>query len=92
MSQASDPHPPTADEPFEAMLDRLREVVEALEQGELPLEESLARFEEGVRLSRQAASKLAAAERRIEALVEEGGALKLVPFATGESDESGGTK
>ena len=44
-------------------------VVERLESGELGLEESLALFEEGVRLARSAQERLDGAEKRVEELV-----------------------
>ena len=54
---------------FEAILERLGRVVETLEKGDLPLEESLKVFEEGVRLTRDGQRRLDAAERRIEKLL-----------------------
>ena len=63
---------------FEQALERLEGVVGRLEGGELALEEALAAFEEGVRLSRRCASELDAAERTIEMLVEGGAATR--PF------------
>ena len=60
------------DEPFEDVMERLGGVVERLEKGELPLEESLAMFEEGVRLSRIGSQRLDEAELRIEELLAEG--------------------
>jgi len=57
------------DPSFEASLQRLTEVVEKLEGGELGLEESLALFEEGVGLARTAQARLDAAEKRVEELV-----------------------
>ncbi len=54
---------------FEASLARLHEVVEHLESGELGLEQSLALFEEGVRLTRAAKERLDNAERRVEELI-----------------------
>ena len=54
---------------FEASLERLSEVVEKLEGGELGLEESLALFEEGVGLARTAQARLDSAEKRVEELV-----------------------
>lgn len=53
---------------FEKSLARLEEVVQLLEQGELPLEEGLVAFEEGVNLSRQCQDRLDAAEKRIASL------------------------
>jgi exodeoxyribonuclease VII small subunit len=65
--------PETSDAPtqvsFEAQLKRLGEVVEKLEDGELGLEESLALFEEGVKLSRGAQQRLDTAEKRVEELI-----------------------
>lgn len=55
--------------PFEEAMKRLAEVVARLESGELTLEESLALFEEGVKLSRQAKERLEAAQRKVEQLV-----------------------
>jgi len=46
--------------------------VDELEGGELSLEESIARYEEGIRLSRKLTQSLDAAEKRIERLVEGG--------------------
>ena len=54
---------------FEDALRRLSEIVEKLEDGELPLEDSLKLFEEGVRLARTSQSRLDAAERRVEELL-----------------------
>jgi exodeoxyribonuclease VII small subunit len=55
---------------FETSLERLTQVVDRLESGELGLEESLALFEEGVRLSRAAKDRLDKAEKRVEELIE----------------------
>ncbi len=54
---------------FEQAVQRLGEIVERLETGDLPLEESLALFEQGVRLSRDAQARLDAAEKRVEQLL-----------------------
>ena len=60
----------TANEvPFEAAIERLEQVVEELEGSSLTLEESLARYEEGVSLSRRLTHTLDQAEKRIEKLV-----------------------
>src|SRR5512136_2949272 len=67
---------------FEASLARLEEIVRELEQPDLPLERSLAVFEEGVRLSRQLHQRLDEAERRVEILVRnEAGEQVAAPFA-----------
>jgi exodeoxyribonuclease VII small subunit len=59
----------TGEPSFEDALRRLSEIVEKLEDGELPLEDSLQLFEEGVRLARTSQSRLDAAERRVEELL-----------------------
>ena len=56
---------------FEASLKELEEIVRQLEEGDLPLEESLRLFEDGVRLSRTCRESLTSAERRIEVLMKE---------------------
>lgn len=58
-----------AEPAFEAILERLQEVVGELERGDLPLEKSLALFEEGVRLARQGGARLDLAEARVEELL-----------------------
>jgi len=66
--------PVEAEEPsFEQALERLETIVEELEGGALSLEESLARYEEGIRLSRRLTQSLDRAEQRIERLVEDEG-------------------
>jgi exodeoxyribonuclease VII small subunit len=54
---------------FDDLLTELDGVVERLEQGELPLEEALERFERGVNLARQAERILGQAEKRVEVLL-----------------------
>jgi exodeoxyribonuclease VII small subunit len=67
---------------FEASLAALEQVVQALEDGELGLSESLARYEQGVRHLKQCYQLLEAAERRIELLtsVQEDGTAETVAF------------
>jgi exodeoxyribonuclease VII small subunit len=59
----------TAPASFEESIRRLGEIVEALENGELPLEDSLRLFEEGVKLARASQAKLDGAEKRVEELL-----------------------
>ncbi len=73
--------------PFEQVMERLQTVVERLEGGDLPLEESLAVFEEGVRLAREGASRLDDAERRVEELLAEGKGAMTRPIE-GEADKT----
>lgn len=53
---------------FEEALQRLQAIVQQLEQGDIPLEDALARYEEGVRLLRHCHEILQKAERKIELL------------------------
>lgn len=54
---------------FENKLGRLEEIVQKMESGELPLEESLKLFEEGVKLSRECNKELDSAEQKVKKLV-----------------------
>jgi exodeoxyribonuclease VII small subunit len=56
---------------FEEAIGKLESIVGQLEEGDLPLEKSLALFEEGVKLTRSCVERLDAAERRIEILLED---------------------
>ena len=54
---------------FEQALARLEEIVRALDSGAAPLDESLALFEEGVRLVKLCSEKLDSAEQKVKILV-----------------------
>ncbi len=54
---------------FEDGIKRLSEIVQTLERGDLPLEESLRLFEEGVGLSRASQERLDSAQKRVEELL-----------------------
>jgi exodeoxyribonuclease VII small subunit len=71
---------------FEDAVKRLGEIVQALERGDLPLEESLRLFEEGVKLSRISQEKLDAAQKKVEQLlgVDENGKARTQEFETTE--------
>ena len=56
---------------FEASLEALEQIVQHLEEGDLPLEKSLELFEQGIRLSRECQERLSQAERRIEILLRD---------------------
>jgi len=57
---------------FESAIVELEKIVKQLEEGDLPLDKSLALFERGVALSRYCHEQLGAAQRRIEQLTERG--------------------
>jgi exodeoxyribonuclease VII small subunit len=69
---------PAVSEKYEDLVQRLSKVVERLEGGGLSLEESIAAFEEGIRLARAGAAKLEEAERKVEILLE---GDRLAPFS-----------
>jgi exodeoxyribonuclease VII small subunit len=70
-----------AKEKFEEALNKLEKIVSKLEKGDIPLEESLKLFEEGIRLSRLCNQKLDEAEQRVEILLKDKeGVLKAQPF------------
>lgn len=56
---------------FEEALGKLEVIVKELESGELPLEEALAKFADGVKLSRCCFARLDKAEKMVDALVRE---------------------
>jgi len=68
---------------FAATLAQLEQLVAQLESGELTLEASLAAFERGIRLTRDAQNRLDGAELQVQALLEQAdGRLQSVPFET----------
>jgi exodeoxyribonuclease VII small subunit len=81
---------------FEAALAKLEQIVQRLEKGELPLEESLVLYEEGVKLSRLCHTKLEEAEGKIELLLKDSrgdlvpgpdGRPRATPFQKAPGDE-----
>ena len=62
---------------FEAALAELEELVGRMEAGSLSLEDSLAAFERGIKLTRECQAALRSAELRIKALTQEGDELDL---------------
>jgi exodeoxyribonuclease VII small subunit len=74
-------------EKFEEALQKLETIVTQMEEGDLPLEETLKAFEEGVRLARFCASKLDEAERKVEKLMrDQAGKLQAASFSEEEDD------
>jgi exodeoxyribonuclease VII small subunit len=83
MEMGDAPHKPQADEPtFESALTELQEVVRALEEGSLGLDESIARFERAISLLRRCYAELSQAEQKIELLsgFDRAGNAVTVPF------------
>jgi exodeoxyribonuclease VII small subunit len=72
---------------FEDALARLETIVGQLEKGDLPMEESLKIFEEGVRLSKNCLKMLEEAERKVEILLQDkDGRKRPRPFDLGKED------
>ena len=73
MASKSASTPATAATPaFEAALAQLESLVSRLESGDLPLDEALRTFEQGVRLTRECQSALAAAQQKVQQLLQRG--------------------
>ncbi len=75
---------------FEESLKQLEAIINKLERGELPLEESVRLFEEGIKLSDACKADLETAEGKVQMLLKQkDGSMKPGPFpATNESGES----
>ena len=61
---------------FEEQMEALEEIVEELEKGELSLEDSVSKFEEGIKISKQCNKTLEEAEKKITILVNQEGEMK----------------
>ena len=58
---------------FEKALEELEELVTAMEEGDLSLEDSLAAFEKGIKLTRECQTALKTAEQKVQILIDESG-------------------
>ena len=77
-----------AQKKFEEAMERLEEIVRELEDGDLPLEESLKAFEEGMNLIKFCSEKLEEVERKVTKLVKESdGKYGHQPFEVEEKEE-----
>ena len=72
---------------FEECLQRLENIVQQLERGDLPLEQALKLFEEGVELTTSCRKELEEAEGKVEILLKKNGKLQPESFIT-EKPES----
>ena len=71
---------------FEKALAELEAIVVKLEQGEDSLEEALAAFERGIKLTRHCQTALQSAEQRVKILMEEQGTLTTHPFTIDDTE------
>ena len=69
---------------FEKSLQQLEKIVAGMESGELGLQESLSQFERGIKLAKTCQDTLAAAEMRVEQLIEKNGLQQTVPLEVDE--------
>jgi exodeoxyribonuclease VII small subunit len=65
---------------FEDCLQRLEQIVDELEKGNVPLEQALKLFEEGVQLSSSCRKELEEAEGKVEILLKQNGKLQSEPY------------
>jgi exodeoxyribonuclease VII small subunit len=77
-----------AETPYERIVEELDQVVQQLEAGDLPLEESLRAFERGVQLAAAAEARLEKAEQRVEVLQGDR-TVPLPPMETGQNQRRG---
>ena len=69
-----------AQKTFESAMARLEQITEELEDGEISLEKSLKKFDEGIKLAEFCNAQLAEARAKVEMLLEKDGRLQAVPF------------
>lgn len=72
---------------FESALARLEEITKELEDGELSLENSLKKFDEGIQLAGFCTEQLSEARARVELLIEKNGKRETVPFDDSEDTD-----
>ena len=70
----------------EETLSQLQNLIEKMEGDDMPLEDSLAAFERGIELTRQAQKALTEAEQKVKVLLERDGAPQLGDFDTAEDE------
>ena len=68
---------------FEGALGELETIVTALERGDVPLEDSIARFERGMALARRCEERLNEAETKVAVLVKEGSKIVEIDLHSG---------
>lgn len=76
---------------FEDAMARLETIVADLEKADLPLDESIRIFEEGIRLSKTCLKMLGEAERKVELLVQEKDGRKRLRAYTPDDEEAEGS-
>lgn len=72
---------------FEQSMQELESIVKQMEQGELPLEKALEKFERGIHLARQSQQTLQNAEQKVQVLLQQNGQQQLVNFDEKDTSE-----
>ena len=75
-----------AKQTFEESLERLEEITREMERGDLSLESSLKKFDEGMKLAEFCGKRLDDAQKRIDILINKDGVLTVEPFAEPTAD------
>jgi exodeoxyribonuclease VII small subunit len=73
---------------FEDCLQRLEKIVDELEKGNVPLEQALKLFEEGMQLSTTCRKELEQAEGKVEVLLKQNGKLQPEPYESSQEKAS----
>lgn len=68
------------DKKFEEMMQELEQISQDLEKGDLSLDESMEKFEEGIALSKKCSEILETAEKKIKILIQDEDKLKEEDF------------
>ncbi|WP_216829446.1 exodeoxyribonuclease VII small subunit [Alkalihalobacterium elongatum] len=71
---------------FEDAINELESVVEKLEQGDVPLEEAISMFQQGMNLSKLCHDKLTVVEKQLEQILTEDGQLEEVSFQEDQAE------
>ena len=77
-----------AEKKFENAIKELEQIVEQLEDSDLPLDDALKLFERGIKLSQQCSAKLDDAEQKVERLVKDAdGSMRSVPLEDTDEEQ-----
>ena len=77
---------------FEEALKKLEEIVSHLEKGDMSLDDSLSKYEEGIKLSKICSRQLEAAKSKVELLMKSGNKFELKDFGEQETQTKQKTK
>ena len=75
-----------AEQKFEKDLEKLEGIVESLEEGGLPLDASIKKFEEGIKLAKRCETALSSAEKKIETLTKNAAGVVKTEAFRGDDD------